>query len=145
MGYLFSLTLGKLLDGKFDVSVQLLGEPLQLQFLGLLGGVAVVLFGRYLRGIDCRLRASESYPHLLVLPAWSIGEVDGENLCTLLVGESEQSLYLIELVHILTLVKENLAVAVVDDGTLDDRGRYDILYLLSDHNGFAEELADSLE
>lgn len=41
MGYLFSLTLGKLLDGKFDVSVQLLGEPLQLQFLGLLGGVAV--------------------------------------------------------------------------------------------------------
>ena len=38
MGYLFSLALGKLLDGKFDVSAQLLGEPLQLQFLGLLGG-----------------------------------------------------------------------------------------------------------
>ena len=96
-GLLASLALGKLLDGELDVAVQLLGEPLQLQFLGLLGSVAVILFGRYLRGIDCRLCSAKTYPHLLVFPAGSIGEVDGENLCTLLVGESEQSLYLIEL------------------------------------------------
>ena len=38
----------------------------------------------------------------------------------LLVGKSEQSLYLVKLVHILTLVKKYLAVRVVDDTLLDD-------------------------
>ena len=94
---LIPLALGKLLDGEFDIAVQFLGKPLQLQLLGLLGGVAVVLFGRYLCGIDCRLCSAKTYPHLLVLPAGCIGEVDGENLCTLLVSKSEKCLYLIEL------------------------------------------------
>ena len=40
-GLLVSLALGKLLDGEFDVAVQLLGKPLQLQLLSFLGSVAV--------------------------------------------------------------------------------------------------------
>ena len=55
-------------------------------------------------------------------------------------GRRAEDGYLIELVHILTLVEKNLAVAVVDDGTLDDRGRDDVLDLLRYHNCFAEEL-----
>ena len=43
------------------------------------------------------------------------------------------------------MVKKNLAVAVVDDGTLDDRGRDDVLDLLRYHNSFAEELTHGLE
>ena len=36
-----TFTLGQLLDCQLDITVQLLGEPLQLQLLGLLGSVAV--------------------------------------------------------------------------------------------------------
>ena len=64
---------------------------------------------------------------------------------TFLVGQTEQRLYLIELVHVLALVKENLAVAVVDDGTLDNRRRNDILDLLRDNDGLAKELSDGLK
>ena len=117
---LFPLALGQLLDCQLDIATQLPGKPHQFKLFRLLGRIGVVLFRRDLGGIDRRLCSAKTYPHLLVLPARSIGEVDGENLCTLLVGKSEKSLYLIELVHILTLVKKNLAVAVVDDGSLDD-------------------------
>src|SRR5699024_3300961 len=71
--------------------------------------------------------------------------VDGEDLRTLLVGQTEQRLYLIELVDIFPLVKQNLAVAVVDDGALDNGRRDYILDLLRDHHSLAEELSDGLE
>ena len=88
---------------------------------------------------------SQTNPDLLVLSGRIVRHVDGKDLRTFLVGQAEQRLYLVELVHVFALVKKNLAVAVVDDGTFDNRRRNDILDLLRDDNGLAEELSDGLK
>ena len=43
------------------------------------------------------------------------------------------------------MVKENLAVAVVDDGAFDYGRGNDVLHFLSDDHRLTEELADGLE
>ena len=139
------LAAGQLPDGQFDVASQFPGEPCQFELFRLLGGIAIILLGGNLRGIDSRLRSAQADPHLLVLTGRAVRHVDGENLRPFLVGQAEQGLDLVELVHVLALVKENLAVAVVDDSALDDGGRDDVLHLLRDHHRLAEELADRLE
>ena len=142
---LFTLALRQLLDGKLDIAAESFREPYKFKFLGLLGGVGVVFFQGNLRGIDRRLRTAQTDPHFLVFPGWIVRHVDGKNLRPLLVGQTEQRLYLVELVDILPLVKKDLAVAVVDDGSLDNGRRNDVLHFLSDHHSLAEELPDGLE
>ena len=139
------LAVGQLPDGKLDIAAEPFREPHKLKLLRFLSGVRVVFFQRDLRGIDRRLRPAQSDPHFLVLPGRAVRHIDGENLRPFLVGQAEQGLDLVELVHVLALVKENLAVAVVDDSALDDGGRDDVLHLLRDHHRLAEELADRLE
>ena len=117
---LFPLTLGQLLDCQLDIATQLPGKPHQFQLFRLLSRVAIVFLKRYLCGIDRRLCSAETYPHFLVLAGRAVGHIDGENLGTFLVGQAQQGLDFIELVDILPLVQQNLAVAVVDDGSLDD-------------------------
>ena len=132
-------------DGELDVPAEPFGQAGQLKFLRLLGGVAIILLGGDLRGVDRRLRAAQTYPHLLVSPGGAVGHVDGEDLRTLLVGQPEQGLDVVEPVHVLALVQQDLAVAVVDDGALDDGGRDDVIDLLGDYDCLAEELPDRLE
>ena len=55
------------------------------------------------------------------------------------------TLDLIELVHILALVKENLTVTIINDGTLDNRRRNDVLHFLGHDHGLTEKLSDGLE
>lgn len=117
---LFPLALGQLLDCQLDIATQLPGKPHYFKLFRLLGRVGAVLFRRDLGGIDRRLCSAETYPHFLVLAGRAVGHVDGENLGTFLVGQAQQGLDFIELVDILPLVQQNLAVAVVDDGSLDD-------------------------
>ena len=52
---------------------------------------------------------------------------------------------LIELVHILALVKQNLTVTIINDGTLDNRRRNDVLHFLGHDHGLAEKFSDGLE
>ena len=115
-----TFTLGQLLDCQLDIATQLPGKPHQFQLFRLLGRVGVVFFGRDFGGIDRRLRSAETYPHFLVLAGRAVGHVDGENLGTFLVGQAQQGLDFIELVDILPLVQQDLAVTVVDDGSLDN-------------------------
>lgn len=142
---LFPFALGQLLDGKFYIAAQLFRKPHEFKFLGLFCSVADILLKRYLRGIDSRLRTAQTDPDFLVSPGRVVRHIDGEYLRALLVGQAEQRLYLIELVDIFPLVKENLAVAVVDDGAFDDGRRDDVLDLLRDHHSLAEELSDGLK
>ena len=140
-----TLAAGQLPDGKLDIAAEPFREPHELKIFRFLGGVRVVFFQRDLRGIDRRLRSAQADPHLLVLTGRAVRHVDGENLRPFLVGQAEQGLDLVEPVHVLALVKENLAVAVVDDSALDDGGRDDVIHLLRDHHRLAEELAHRLE
>ena len=117
---LFPPAFGQLLERQFDIASQLPGKPHQFQLFRLLSRVGVILFRRDLGGIDRRLGSAETDPHFLVLARRTVGHVDGKNLGTFLVGQAQQGLDFIELVDILPLVQQNLAVAVVDDGSLDD-------------------------
>ena len=100
---------------------------------------------RHLRGIDRRLRSAQADPDFLIFPGRVVSHVDGKNLRTLLVGQTEQRLYFIELVDVFPLVKENLAVAVVDDGAFDYGRGNDVLHFLSDDHRLTAELADGLD
>ena len=88
---------------------------------------------------------TETNPHFLVLSGRIVCHVDGKYLRTLLVGQAEQGLDFVKLVHILALVKQNFAVTVVDDGSLDNGRRNDILHFLGHDHGFSEKLSDGLE
>ena len=142
---LFPLALGKLFYGKFDIAAQFLGKTEEFQFFRFLGRVAIIFLKRHLCGIDRRLRSAQADPDFLVFPGRVIRHVDGEYLRPFLVCQTEQCLYLIELVDVFPLVKENLAVAVVDDGAFDYGRGDDVLHFLSDDHRLAEELADGLE
>ncbi len=48
--------------------------------------------------------------------------------------QSEQRLYLVELVHVLALVEKYLAVGVVDDAFLDHGRGNDVVHLLRHHD-----------
>ena len=71
--------------------------------------------------------------------------VDGEDLRTFFVRQSEQILYLVELVGILALVQQNFTIRVVDDCALDDIRGDDVLDLLRDDDGLAKEFSDRLK
>ena len=98
----------------------MLGTGKYAHLLGLLRRVGEVFGFRHFGGIDGRLYATQSDPHLLVRPCGIIALVDGEYLPPLLVRQSQECLNLVELVHVLALVKQYLAVGVVDDGLLDN-------------------------
>ena len=71
-----------------------------------------------------------------------VGEVDGEYLRLLLVRQTEHRLDAVELVHVLLLVEQDLAVRVGDDSLLHDGGRDDVVHLLRDDNRLAEIFPD---
>jgi len=142
---LFPLALGKLFYGKFDIATQFFRKPHKLKFLGLFCGVAYIFLKRHFCGIDRRLRSAQADPDFLVFPGRVVRHVDGEYLRPFLVRQTEQCLYLIELVDVFPLVKENLAVAVVDDGAFDYGRGNDVLHFLSDDHRLAEELPDGFE
>ena len=73
-----------------------------------------------------------------------VGHVDGENLTAFLVGEPQERLYLVELVHVLALVEQYLAVGVVDDALLDHGRGDDVVHLLRHHDGLAEVFSHRL-
>ena len=62
-----------------------------------------------------------------------VGLINGQDLSAFLVGQSEKPLDMVELVHVFPLVKENLAVTVVDDSFLHDRGTDNVIHFLGDH------------
>ena len=73
-----------------------------------------------------------------------VGEVDGEYLRLLLVRQTEHRLDAVELVHVLLLVEQYLAVRVGDDSLLHDGGRDNIIDFLRDDNRLAEIFPDGL-
>ena len=73
-----------------------------------------------------------------------VGHVDGENLTAFFVGEPQERLYLVELVHVLALVEQYLAVGVVDDALLDHGRGDDVVHLLRHHDGLAEVFSHRL-
>ena len=73
-------------------------------------------------------------PHLPVGTSGMVRLVDGENLPLLLVGQAEQPLDMLELVHVFPLVQQYLAVGVVDDGLLHNRGRDDVVHGIQNLN-----------
>ena len=70
--------------------------------------------------------------------------IDGKNLTLLLFRQAQHRLDAIKLGHILTLVKKNLAVAIVDDTLLHNGRLNDVVHFLRHHNGFAKILAHRL-
>jgi hypothetical protein len=52
---------------------------------------------------------------------------------------------MVELVHVFPLVKKNLAVTVVDDSFLYDRGTDDVIHFLGDHDSLPEIFSDGLK
>ena len=70
--------------------------------------------------------------------------IDGKNLALLLFRQTQHRLDAIKLGHILTLVKKNLAVAIVDDTFLHNGRLNDVIDFLRHHNGFAKILSDGL-
>lgn len=87
----------------------------------------------------------QSEPDLLVFAFRVIGHVHRQDLRLFLVRQSQQGLYLRELVKVLPLVKQNLAVAVVHYGLLYDRRGNDVIDFLRHHNRLSVKFADSLE
>lgn len=108
-------------DGLLHIAAQLLRHLRDFEFLGLLRGISEVLLDRGFCGIDSRPDSAQANSNFLILSCRIIGLVDGQNLPFLLVGQSQQGLYGIELVDILSLVQQNLAIGIVDDSVLDNR------------------------
>ena len=75
----------------------------------------------YFRRVYRRLCAAQPDPHFPVDLSRTVRLVDGENLVFLLVRQAEQPLDMLELVQVFPLVKEYLAIRVVDNGFLYDR------------------------
>ena len=90
-----------------------------------------------------RVPPSPIQPHGRRYPAVRL--VDGEDLSLFLVRQPEQFLYLVELVHVFPLVKQNLAVAVVNDGLFHNGRGDDIVHFLGDHYRFPKVFPDGLE
>lgn len=84
-------------------------------------------------------------PDLLVFALRIVGHVHRQDLRLFLVRQSQQGLYLRELVKVLPLVKQDLAVAVVHNGLLHDRRGNDVIDFLRHHNRLSVKFADSLE
>ena len=66
--FLVSPPFGKLPDGGFDVSAQLLRQTVHLHLLRFLGGLRQILFSTNFGGIDRRLCATQPDPNFLVEP-----------------------------------------------------------------------------
>ena len=47
---------------------------------------------------------------------------------------------MLKLVHVFPLVQKDLAVGVVDDGLLHNRGADDVVHLLGHHHGLTEKM-----
>ena len=71
--------------------------------------------------------------------------VDGKNLPFLFLGQTEQPLDVLELVYVFPLVKQYLAVRVVDDGLFHNRGADDVVHLLCHHHSLAKIFSDGLK
>ena len=84
-------------------------------------------------------------PDLTVETSGMVGLINGQDLSAFLVGQSEKPLDMVELVHVFPLVKKNLAVTVVDDSFLHDRGTDDVIHFLGDHHSLPEIFSNRLE
>lgn len=120
LSFLF-LLLGQHTDGLLHIAAQLLRHLCDFEFLGLFRGIGEILLNRGFRSIDGRPDTAQADSNFLILPCRIIGLIDGQNLSFFLVGQSEQGLHGIELVDILALIQQNLAIGIVDDGILDNR------------------------
>ena len=134
----------KLADSRLDVTAELFRTLHDLYLFCFLRGVGKVFLHAHLRGIDGTLHTAQANPYLLVKPVRVVVLIDGENLALLLFGQAKHRLYAVELGHVLALVKQYLAVGVVDDALLDDGRLDDVVHLLRHDNGLAEILSDSL-
>ena len=94
----------------------------------------------HFRGIDGTLHTTQPYPHFLVESVRVVVLVDGEYLALFLFRQAEHRLYTIELGHVLALVKQYLAVGVVDDALLDNGRLDDVVHLLRYDNGFSRNI-----
>ena len=110
----------------------------------LLRRVGEVFGFRHFRGIDGGLHAAQSDPHLLVRPCGIVALIDGEDLSPFLIRQSQECLYLVELVHVLALVEQYLAVRIVDDTFLDYGRGDDVVHFLRHHDRLSEELTHGL-
>ena len=70
--------------------------------------------------------------------------IDGKNLALLLFRQAQHRLDAIKLGHILALVEEDFAVAIVDDTLLHNGRLNDVIHFLRHHNGFSKILAHRL-
>ena len=73
-----------------------------------------------------------------------IQTVDGKDLLSLYISDTEDGSYLVISVLELGLVEKDLDVGVIDDGFLDNRRVYHITEFLCYHACNAMELSDSL-
>ena len=134
----------KLTNSRFDVSTELCSPVHHLHLLGFLRGVGQIFLHAHFRSIDSTLHTAQPYPHLLVESVRVIVLVDGENLALFLFRKTEHRLYAVELSHVLALVKQYLAVGIVDDTFLDNGRLDDIVHFLRHDNGFPEILSHRL-
>lgn len=107
-------------DRLLHITAQLLGHLCDFQLFGFFCGIGEILLDRGLCGIDGRPDTTQANSNLLIFPRRVISLVDRQNLPFLLVGQSEQRLHGIELVNILPLVQQNLAIGIVNDGILNN-------------------------
>ena len=129
-------------DSQLDVSAQLFRKAGKFQFLSLFGGVAKVLFSRNFCRIYRALRAAKPYPDLFVKSVRCIGKINRKYLAAFLVRQAEQILYLVELVLILPLVEQYLAIPVVDNRLFHNGGRDNIIDFLRDYNRLSVKLSN---
>ena len=142
---MFFFVFGELFDRQFDVPVQLVGEREQFHFLPFFRGVGVVLGRADLRSVDRRLNAAHSYPDLLILALRVVRKVDRQDLRFLLIGQPQQVLDCVELIHVLAHVQQDFRVGVVDDRLLYNRRGNNIVDLLCYDEDFAEKFANRFE
>ena len=107
-------------DSLLHIAAQLLSHLCDFQLFGFFRGIGEILLDRGFCGIDSGLDTSQAYSNFLILPCRIVGLIDRQYLPFLFVGQSEQGLYGVKLVNILSLIQQNLAIGIVDDGVFNN-------------------------
>ena len=92
-------------DRLLHITAQLLGHLCDFQLFGFFCGIGEILLDRGLCCIDSRLDTTQTNPNFLLLPCRIVSLIDRQDLSFFFVGQSEQGLYGVKLVDILSLIQ----------------------------------------
>src|SRR5690606_1847975 len=110
--------LGQLGDAFGDVPAPASGIFLDLELFLFLCGIGQVLLQGHLGAVNFGEDASQADKNFLVGAGRIIGPVDGKHQRLFFLGEAQQLLNAVEVLQVLALVQQDLAVGVVDDRLL---------------------------